>query len=67
MHLVSTLALFQALIIILFTKIFINEKFGEMDRFEFAVNAYSLDVKDFMPTDMFLDDKPSIEFSIIKT
>ena len=46
----------------------LNEKFGEMDRFEFAVNAYSLDVKNFLPTDMFLvdDKKPSIEFSIIK-
>ena len=46
----------------------LNEKFGEMDRFEFAVNAYSLDVKNFMPTNMFLVDerKPTIEFSIIE-
>ena len=45
----------------------LNEKFGEKDRFEFAVNAYSLDVENFLPTNMFLlDDKPSIEFSIIQ-
>ena len=46
----------------------LNERFGEKDRFEFAVNAYSLDVKNFIPTDMFLvdDRKPSIEFSIVK-
>ena len=46
----------------------INERFGENDRFEFAVNAYSLDVKNFLPTDMLLIDnsKPSIEFNIIK-
>ena len=46
----------------------LNERFGESDRFEFAVNAYSLDVVNFLPIDMFLvdDNKPSIEFSIIK-
>ena len=46
----------------------LNEKFGEKDRFEFAVNAYSLDVKNFLPTDMLLIDnsKPSIEFNIVK-
>ena len=46
----------------------LNERFGEMDRFKFAVNAYSLDIKDFLPSDMFLiDDRtPSIEFSIIE-
>ncbi len=46
----------------------LNERFGEIDRFEFAVNAYSLDVENFIPTDMFLidDRKPTIEFSIIK-
>ena len=46
----------------------LNEKFGEKDRFEFAVNAYSLDVKNFLPTDMLLMDnsKPSIEFNIVK-
>ena len=45
----------------------LNEKFGEKDRFEFAVNAYSLDVKNFLPTDMLLIDnsKPSIEFNIV--
>ena len=32
------------------------------------MNAYSLDVRNFLPTDMFLvkERKPSIEFSIIK-
>ncbi len=46
----------------------LNERFGEKDRFEFAVNAYSLDVINFLPLDMFLsnDKKPSIEFSIIQ-
>ena len=46
----------------------LNEKFGEKDRFEFAVNAYSLDVKNFLPTDMLLIDNstPSIEFNIVK-
>ena len=46
----------------------LNERFGEKDRFEFAVNSYSLDVKNFLPVDMFLvdDRKPSIEFSIIE-
>ncbi len=46
----------------------LNERFGEKDRFEFAVNAYSLDVEDFIPIDMFLVDnkKPFIEFSIIQ-
>lgn len=45
----------------------LNERFGERDRFEFAVNVYSLDVRNFLPTDMFLvqERKPSIEFSII--
>ncbi len=45
----------------------LNEKFGEKDRFEFAVNAYSLDVKNFLPTDMLLIDnnKPSIEFNFV--
>ena len=46
----------------------LNEKFGEKDRFEFAVNAYSLDVRNFLPMNMFLinDSKPSIEFSTVK-
>ena len=46
----------------------LNERFGEKDRFEFAVNTYSLDVINFLPLDMFLsnDKKPSIEFSIIQ-
>ncbi len=46
----------------------LNERFGEKDRFEFAVNSYSLDVKNFLPIDMFLVDnkKPSIEFNIIQ-
>ena len=46
----------------------LNEKFGEKDRFEFAVNAHSLDIKNFLPTDMLLIDnrKPSIEFNIVK-
>ena len=46
----------------------LNERFGEKDRFEFAVNSYSLDVENFLPVDMYLSDenKPSIEFSIIQ-
>ena len=42
----------------------LNEKFGEKDRFQFAVNAYSLNINNFLPVDMFLTDnkKPSIEF-----
>ena len=46
----------------------LNERFGEKDRFEFAVNAYSLDIKNLLPIDMFLVDsrKPSIEFSTIE-
>ena len=46
----------------------LNERFGEKDRFEFAVNSYSLDVNNFLPINMFLVDnkKPSIEFSIIQ-
>ena len=46
----------------------LNERFGEKDRFEFAVNAYSLDVKNLIPIDMFLvdDKKPFVEFSIIQ-
>ena len=46
----------------------LNERFGEMDRFKFAVDAYSLDIKNFLPSDMYLvdDKKPSIEFSIIE-
>ena len=45
----------------------LNERFGDIDRFQFAVDAYSLDIKDFLPGDMFLIDnkKPSIEFSIL--
>ena len=45
----------------------LNEKFGERDRFEFAVNAYSLDIKNFLPEDMFLTDNknPIIEFTIL--
>ena len=45
----------------------LNEKFGQKDRFEFAVNAYSLDIEKFIPSDMFLTDnkKPLIEFSIM--
>ena len=45
----------------------LNERFGERDRFEFAVNAYSLDVKNFLPLDMLLTNnkKPSIEFTIV--
>ncbi len=45
----------------------LNEKFGQLERFEFAVNAYSLDIKNFLPIDMFLTDnkKPLIEFSVI--
>jgi len=45
----------------------LNERFGDIDRFEFAVNAYSLNIKDFLPGDMFLIDnkKPLIEFSIL--
>ena len=47
----------------------LNERYGEKERFEFAVNAYSLDIKNFLPGDMFLTDnkKPSIEFSIINS
>ncbi len=46
----------------------LNERFGEMDRFKFAVDAYSLDIKNFLPSDMYLvdDKKPIIEFSIIE-
>ena len=45
----------------------LNERFGDIDRFEFAVNAYSLNIEDFLPGDMFLIDnkKPLIEFSIL--
>ena len=45
----------------------LNERFGEKDRFEFAANAYSLDVINFLPSDMFLthNKKPTIEFSIV--
>ncbi len=45
----------------------INERFGEVDRFEFAVNSHSLNISNFIPSDMFLfnEKKPLIEFSII--
>ena len=45
----------------------LNERFGDKDRFQFAVDAYSLNVNNFLPVDMFLTDnkRPSIEFSII--
>ncbi len=45
----------------------LNERFGEKDRFEFAVNAYSLKIKNFLPLDMLLtkNKKPIIEFSIL--
>ena len=45
----------------------INERFGEEDRFEFAVNSHSLNISNFIPSDMFLfnEKKPLIEFSII--
>ena len=45
----------------------LNERFGALDRFEFAVNSHSLDVIDFIPSDMFLttNRKPQIEFSIM--
>ena len=44
----------------------LNERFGEIDRFEFAVNANALQVKDFIPSEMFLkkNKKPVIEFGI---
>ena len=45
----------------------LNERFGSKDRFEFAVNAHSLNIENFLPGDMFLTNnkKPSIEFTII--
>ncbi len=45
----------------------LNERFGEIDRFEFAVEAYSLDIENFLPVDMFLtaNRRPSIEFSVV--
>ena len=45
----------------------LNERYGEKDRFEFAVNSHSLDVKDFLPSEIFLENekRPVIEFSII--
>ena len=45
----------------------LNERFGEQDRFEFAVQAYSLDIENFLPGDMFITNnkKPLIEFSIL--
>ncbi len=45
----------------------LNERFGDKDRFQFAANAYSLNIRNFLPEDMFLTNnkKPSIEFSII--
>ena len=45
----------------------LNERFGEIDRFAFAVNAYSLDIKNFLPRNMFLtkNKRPTIEFSIL--
>lgn len=45
----------------------LNEKFGEIDRFEFAVNAHSLQVIDLLPSDMFLinEKKPLIEFTLV--
>ena len=45
----------------------LNERFGESDRFEFAVNSNALMVEEFLPIDMFLknNNKPTIEFSIV--
>ena len=45
----------------------LNERFGNKDRFKFAADSYSLNIKNFLPGDMFLidDKKPSIEFSIL--
>ena len=45
----------------------LNERFGEKDRFEFAVNAHSLDIIDLLPSEIFLYDenKPLIEFSVV--
>ena len=45
----------------------LNERFGNKDRFQFAVDAHSLDIENFLPEDMFLTNnkKPLIEFSII--
>ncbi len=45
----------------------LNERFGEIDRFEFAANANSLLIEDFVPSEIFLEieKKPLIEFSIV--
>ena len=45
----------------------LNERFGEIERFKFSINSYPLIIKDFIPTDMFLNDikKPIIEFTIL--
>ena len=45
----------------------LNQRFGETDRFEFALKAHSLDIKDLTPNDMYLtiNKRPSIEFSVI--
>ncbi len=44
----------------------LNEQFGDLDRFIFAVKSLPLIIKDFMPSEMYLTDnlKPKIEFSI---
>ena len=45
----------------------LNERFGEKDRFEFAVQAHSLDIIDLLPSEIFLYDenKPLIEFTVV--
>ena len=48
MHLVSILAVISSYDNKYYLpRFFLNERFGEKDRFEFAVNAYSLNVKNF--------------------
>ena len=45
----------------------LNERFGEKDRFEFAVNSHSLNINNLLPSDMYLakNKRPSIEFSVV--
>jgi len=45
----------------------LNERFGELERFEFAANAHALLVEDFLPTEIYLEknSKPTIEFSFM--
>lgn len=45
----------------------LNERFGDLNRFEFAVNAHSLEITDFLPSNMFLEKekRPIIEFSLL--